>query len=309
MDTKLLEDAIVLLEERNLSAAAARRHVTQPAFSRRIRALEQWIGRPLLVRGPNRIDIAPALEQSEVYIRGLLAHLNEVRNQIHGTAEAAPLVLVAPHSLSHSVVPELYRQASARSPGLAIRLRTQNQEVSLSWFLRGEADILIAYELRDLPRIPFDESIARHVWRRDGLIPVVGGSLRHNVNEERQLIDPYPVIQYPASSPIGALINEHELTVEARLRGAVAVETAFSVGIARMILQGIGAAWVPHSILHDEIMSGAAVILGPQYGRIALDIVLFARHDNQRASNFIATVSSLGMRKEEHLGSSFKPSP
>ena len=44
MDFRWLEDALILIEERNLSRAAARRNVTQPAFSRRIRALEDWVG-------------------------------------------------------------------------------------------------------------------------------------------------------------------------------------------------------------------------------------------------------------------------
>ena len=44
MDTRWLEDVLALLEEGTLNRAAARRNVTQPAFSRRIRAFEDWIG-------------------------------------------------------------------------------------------------------------------------------------------------------------------------------------------------------------------------------------------------------------------------
>jgi len=38
-----------LAERRNFSRAAEARHVTQPAFSRRIRALEDWVGTPLVL--------------------------------------------------------------------------------------------------------------------------------------------------------------------------------------------------------------------------------------------------------------------
>ena len=41
MDIKWFEDLLVLLEEKSFTRAAARRHVTQPAFSRRIRLLEE----------------------------------------------------------------------------------------------------------------------------------------------------------------------------------------------------------------------------------------------------------------------------
>ena len=40
MDHKWLEDFIALARERSFSRAAEQRHVTQPQFSRRIRALE-----------------------------------------------------------------------------------------------------------------------------------------------------------------------------------------------------------------------------------------------------------------------------
>ncbi|MDJ0930578.1 LysR family transcriptional regulator [Breoghania sp.] len=61
MDSKLLEDVLLLLEEGNLSCAAERRHVTQPAFSRRIRAFEEWIGPDLIERHPNQISMGEAL--------------------------------------------------------------------------------------------------------------------------------------------------------------------------------------------------------------------------------------------------------
>ena len=44
MDQKLLEDFLSLCRHRSFSHAAQERNVTQPAFSRRIRALEEELG-------------------------------------------------------------------------------------------------------------------------------------------------------------------------------------------------------------------------------------------------------------------------
>ncbi|HWU74121.1 MAG TPA: LysR family transcriptional regulator, partial [Sphingomonas sp.] len=52
MELAWLEDFIALSETGNFSRAAELRHVTQPAFSRRIRALEDWVGTPLFERTP-----------------------------------------------------------------------------------------------------------------------------------------------------------------------------------------------------------------------------------------------------------------
>ena len=48
MDLKLLEDLAALAHERSFVRAAEARHVTHPAFGRRIRSLEAWVGVPAL---------------------------------------------------------------------------------------------------------------------------------------------------------------------------------------------------------------------------------------------------------------------
>ena len=50
MELIWFEDYLALAETLNFSRAAELRHVTQPAFSRRIRALEGWIGTALFTR-------------------------------------------------------------------------------------------------------------------------------------------------------------------------------------------------------------------------------------------------------------------
>ena len=50
MELKWLEDFLSLAETRSFSRSAEQRRVTQPAFSRRIRSLEIWLGTVLLDR-------------------------------------------------------------------------------------------------------------------------------------------------------------------------------------------------------------------------------------------------------------------
>ena len=44
MELKWLDDYLALIETGSFSAAAEKRHVSQPAFSRRIQQLEEWLG-------------------------------------------------------------------------------------------------------------------------------------------------------------------------------------------------------------------------------------------------------------------------
>jgi DNA-binding transcriptional LysR family regulator len=59
METKWLEDFVSLAETRSFSRSAQLRHVTQPAFSRRIQALEAWAGIDLVDRSSYPTRLTP----------------------------------------------------------------------------------------------------------------------------------------------------------------------------------------------------------------------------------------------------------
>lgn len=68
MELTWFEDYLALAETLNFSRAAEARHVTQPAFSRRIRALEAWIGADLFTRSTHGVALTPAGERSAISI-------------------------------------------------------------------------------------------------------------------------------------------------------------------------------------------------------------------------------------------------
>ena len=51
-----LDDFLTLASSGSFSRAAQERHMTQPAFSRRIRALEEWLGTELFDRSSQALD-------------------------------------------------------------------------------------------------------------------------------------------------------------------------------------------------------------------------------------------------------------
>ncbi|MCT7654029.1 LysR family transcriptional regulator [Oceanimonas sp. NS1] len=59
METKWLHDFIALSEQGSFSRAAESRFVTQPAFSRRIRSLENWLGVALVCRNRYPLELTP----------------------------------------------------------------------------------------------------------------------------------------------------------------------------------------------------------------------------------------------------------
>jgi LysR family transcriptional regulator, hypochlorite-specific transcription factor HypT len=83
METKWLEDFISLAETRSFSRSARLRHVTQPAFSRRIQSLEAWAGTDLIDRSAYPTRLTPAGELLYGQALELLQALHAARALLH----------------------------------------------------------------------------------------------------------------------------------------------------------------------------------------------------------------------------------
>lgn len=282
VDTRLLDDVLALLDEGNLSRAAARRNITQPAFSRRIRNFEDWVGIPLLDRETNRVGLHPTLAANAAEIRATIQRVEALRARLRdGGTGGVRLVLATQHALAASVIPHALVALRKIEPGMTTRLRTMNREDCLSFFVRGDGDVLMIYEARGLPPLPFDDSIVRRTWMRDTLVPVCGGALRYRLDAQGRPQGPFPLILYPPDSHFGRLV--HRDGGEGAMLdhgGHVAVETAFSIAALRLAEAGLGVAWVPHSLCLRQIASGDLINLGRQFGQIALDVSLFFSRQN-----------------------------
>ena len=73
-----LDDFLVLAETGNFSRAAEERHLTQPAFSRRVRALEEWLGTELFDRSGQPATLTPAGEWFGTVARELRARVDRI---------------------------------------------------------------------------------------------------------------------------------------------------------------------------------------------------------------------------------------
>ncbi|MDT8326564.1 MAG: LysR family transcriptional regulator [Roseovarius sp.] len=287
MDVRWLEDVLMLLEEGNLTRAAKRRNITQPAFSRRIKSFEDWLGAPVLERGVNRVEIRPALIGNEAEIRALLGRLGDLRGKLANyDAGHATITIAAQHAPVFSAFPDMALCAIARFAHLRFRLRPGNLRDCVAMFLRGDAPILLCYEDETMAPMPFGDSVMRTVWGTDQLIPVIGGGRRYAVARDGSIPGETPAIVYPDESYFGeALMKTAKPFGTHAFSGNPVCETAFSTGIKELVLGGLGIGWLPFSMCRKELERGEMVSLATELGCLPLDIVLYsdANHDMSRA--------------------------
>lgn len=289
MNMQWFDDVLTLLEERNMTRAAARRNITQPAFSRRIRSFEEWLGIDVLDRKSNRVEISPALATNETEIRSLIARLNELRTKIAQHDPAVSVVtMAATHASVFSTFPDMALRARAKFQGLRFRLRTANLNECVTLFLRGDTNMLLCYEAQSVAQMQFGAGIRRGIWGQDYLIPVIGGALRYVVRGNGDVPLDTAAIVYPENSHFGEVLNKGQHAFgTANFSKNPVCQTAFSSGAKEMILNGLGVGWLPFSMVHREIENGELISLRNQLGQETLEVAVYAHREVEMAERLL----------------------
>jgi DNA-binding transcriptional LysR family regulator len=140
MELKWIEDFISLAETRSFSRAAEARHVTQSAFSRRIRSLEVWLGAALFDRSTYPITLTAEgrqfRETAEEVVRLLSLSRAEFRNR--SERSSLPVVTItALHSLCLSFLPHWLIAIRAAVGPMASRVLPDNFNICVPALVEG----------------------------------------------------------------------------------------------------------------------------------------------------------------------------
>jgi DNA-binding transcriptional LysR family regulator len=252
MELIWLEDFAALAEYGNFSRAAQARHVTQPAFSRRIRALENWVGVDLFERTPQGAHLTEAGRHILSGAQDMTRRLHQLRSEAREVAGKAARMLqfAATHSLSFTFFPRWIRRAEHGAPIEAVRLLSDSMANCEQMLLNGQVQFLLCHHHPDVPT-PFDAGqFLSKIVGEDALLPLASGA------EEPAPRDARPYLAYTAESGLGRIVS-------ARLAGrerALALEPLFSSHLAAvlmsMVLENKGIAWLPLSLAEQDLEEG-----------------------------------------------------
>jgi LysR family transcriptional regulator, hypochlorite-specific transcription factor HypT len=107
MQLKWLEDFLALARLNSFAKAAESRNVTQPAFGRRIKELEAWVGVELIDRSMFPTQLTPAGLQFLVGAEEAVKNLSNARDELGATSSGIDLVRISTgRTLGHTHFPE-----------------------------------------------------------------------------------------------------------------------------------------------------------------------------------------------------------
>jgi DNA-binding transcriptional LysR family regulator len=279
-----LEDFLALARTGNFTRAAEDRHSSQPAFSRRIRALEEWIGAPLVDRSTQPARLTEVGEWFRSVAEELVAKAARLPGEAKQVLEASSgtLRIACTHALSFTFLPRWLRRLEsvltlgpvALTSDVLARCEAQMQE--------GKVHFVLAHAHPRVPGSLDGDAYVSAAIGEDRLIPVSkatpGGHPLHRIGKKRAK-DGVPVLAYTEESGMGRIVR----AVLGRRLEAVSAHAIFTAHLASvlrsMALDGRGVAWLPRTLVEEDLQAGTLIAAADADWNVDLEIRLYRQHD------------------------------
>ncbi|MEX8498694.1 MAG: LysR substrate-binding domain-containing protein [Leptothrix ochracea] len=270
METRWLEDFVSLAETRSFSRSAQLRHVTQPAFSRRIQALEAWAGADLVDRSSYPTRLTPAGKTLLPQALEILGSLQAARNLMRGHQVSSQdmIEFAVPHSLAFTFFPHWVMDLRQRFGAFKSRLVGLNVHDAVMQLTEGSCDLLLAYHHASLPLQINPERYEMLSLGTETLAPYAKAD-----GEGLPLFalpgsahDRVPFLGYSSGAYLGRLVDLLLKQASGQIYLDPIYETDMAEGLKAMALEGHGVAFLPSSSVRKELRAHRLVPAGPQRG-------------------------------------------
>ena len=280
MNLSWLDDFTVLVASGNFSRAANERHMTQPAFSRRVRALEEWLGVDLFDRSSQPAQLTEVGRWFHQVAQNLQADVARIPGEARALAEASCTTLrfAATHALSFTFMPRWLRALEAQTTVGPIQLVSDVQQKCEALVLQSQAQFMLAHGHARV-RGPMDEvGCPSLVVGRDRLIPVSapdkGGCPIHWLPQDGRSAS-VCLLSYSAESGLGRILRKLKGQALDRLHVPNVLTAHLASVLRTMTLDGRGLAWLPQLLVGDDIKSGRLVVAASEEWTIDLEVRLY----------------------------------
>lgn len=277
MNLAWVRDLSNLAQTGNFSRAAKLSHLSQPALSRRIKAMEDWVGASLVDRSRHPVSLTGAGIQMLEAGQQALARLESERRGIRD-AQALPdryvVKFAAQHSIGWRFYPAWLQAFESEFGPIVSRLRADDLPSCVQDLQAGAVDFVIAYASRRAAAISGSRDIESLRIGRDLLLPVckVGADSRPMFNLDRKGPVAIPYLRFGASAPISQHIEPLISSSGVRNRLQVVYENSMAGALRIRVRDGVGLAWLPRSLVAPDLEAGILAPAGGSRWHIPLEV-------------------------------------
>ncbi len=276
MELIWFEDFLELCRTGNFSRAAESRNVTQPAFSRRIRALEEWLGVSVFDRATQPVTLTRAGVELQPLAAALIRRTQETREQVRAAAagEAATLRFAVTHALSQIFFPGWLRRLEQPGQGWTVHLSSDTLQAVETLLLEGRVQFLMCHRHAAAPpRLPADAFLSVAV-ADDLLLPCAAPGLLAGATGDAAVAEA-PLLAYSTGSGLGRILRAVLGPRLPRLLAVPVLVADLAGSLRAACLDGGGLAWLPRSLVEADLAAGRLAVTGGEAWAVPVAVRLF----------------------------------
>ena len=299
------EDFLALVEVGSFSRAADRRNVAQPAFSRRIRLLEEWVGVTLFDRSNQPIRLTDGGRQLVPIAENVTHQIYQGLENIRQTARGAnTMKFAATHTISILFFPDWYQSVPGNTSDVALSLESNHMDTCARYLTHGLCHFMLCIAHPDAD-LGFDQSLFESaVVGTDRLIPVSApdaeGAPIHALPGTKQ--SPVKYLYFSEASALGQVVDAMLARHDAPVFVKKSSSSPLAGALKSMAESRLGVTWIAEMLARIAIRDGSLVLAGDQSWCIPVEIRIFrARSPLPRvAENFWSLISEKGVHTDRH---------
>lgn len=275
MQLKWLEDLLALQEAGSIVRAAQRRHVTHPAFGRRLRALEAWVGAPLIVRDAPGVQFTPEGEAMLLAAREAISAVSRVRHSAQHEERREVVHVVTGRTLARTLLATWYGRMQPLFEPHRLDVSTMVLQKCIEALESGAAQFLLVYYHATLVT-RLDPGLFTHLRIADeALIPVSSATAQGRPVHALSRRKPVPWISYAGSLAMGRLVGDHLGSHPRPPLLHEAIQTDSADAAHEFVLRGFGVAWLPRSLVAADCRQGRMVEVGDKSHQVPLEVRMY----------------------------------
>jgi LysR family transcriptional regulator, hypochlorite-specific transcription factor HypT len=271
MHSKLLEDYICLAAASSFSAAARLRNVTHPAFGRRIKALEQWVGVQLVQRANDKqsFGLTPIGEEFLETAKRIIEELNNARlNAVR--ADSGMIRICTGRTLARTVVADwvaLQHKIFGMNNDLAFQIKTISLHEGALLLEADQCHFMIAYQHKILDLHLDTRRYAYKLLGNDRLVPVAANKSTANTQK---------LLQFAKGLALRKILDEGLMHDGQRLQ--VVAECDSPDAIHALALKGLGIAWLPWTLVAKDCeQKRLSLLTGPNWPSFPFEVRVYRK--------------------------------
>ena len=255
MELAQVEAFVEAVRRGSITRAAASLDVTQPTLSARLHGLERELGAQLLARGRRGVTLTPAGRRFLPRATAALEALRRGASDARGGDPRGALSIGLASDLALYLAPSALARFARRHPDIEVSVRSGHSRFMADLLRSEEIELALISQLVVLPDLAarplFSESVPIVVARGHRLARRAAIPIEQLAGEGLVVRDPAAFLRTLATSFFAA----------AGTAPRILMELDNTEACKRVVLAGIGAAFLPEMAIRSELARGELVAL------------------------------------------------